>query len=145
MARTALVTGAASGIGKACAKRLAADGMAVGVLDILLEDAERTASEIIAAGGRAIALQASIANRAQIESAAARLRTEFGPITVLVNNAGITDTTPFLEITDDKWERIYEVNVKGTFIVTQVVVPDMIECRSECSNSCPPLPRGRGG
>nr|WP_242526584.1 SDR family NAD(P)-dependent oxidoreductase [Novosphingobium sp. KA1] len=45
----------------------------------------------------------------------------------MVNNAGITDTTPFLEITDDKWERIYEVNVKGTFIVTQVVVPDMIE------------------
>ncbi|MFT3967708.1 MAG: SDR family NAD(P)-dependent oxidoreductase [Sphingobium sp.] len=126
MTKTALVTGAASGIGKACAKRLAADGMAVGVLDILIEDARKTADEIVAAGGRAIALQASIADRAQVTAAVERLRGAFGPVTVLVNNAGITDTTPFLEVTDEKWERVYEINVKGTFIVTQVVLPDMI-------------------
>jgi 2-hydroxycyclohexanecarboxyl-CoA dehydrogenase len=124
--KTALVTGAASGIGKACARRLASDGMAVGVLDILIDDAQKTADEINAAGGKALALQASIADRAQVEAVVAKLRASFGPITVLVNNAGITDTTPFLEVSDEKWERIYEVNVKGTFIVTQVVVPDMI-------------------
>ncbi|KPH66071.1 SDR family NAD(P)-dependent oxidoreductase [Novosphingobium sp. ST904] len=124
--KTALVTGAASGIGKACAKRLARDGMAVGVVDILLDDAQRTADEINAEGGRAIAVQASIADRGQVAAAVSRIRKEFGPITVLVNNAGITDTTPFLDVTDELWERIYEVNVKGTFIMTQVVLPDMI-------------------
>lgn len=125
MTKTALVTGAAAGIGRACAERLAADGMAVGVLDILIDDAQRVADEIIAAGGKAIALQASIADRAQVVDAVNKLRDAFGPVTVLVNNAGVTDTTPFKDVTDEQWDRILTINLKGTFIVTQVVLPDM--------------------
>ncbi|CAN7247922.1 SDR family NAD(P)-dependent oxidoreductase [Phenylobacterium sp. LjRoot219] len=125
MAKVALVTGAAAGIGRACARRLASEGIAVGVLDINLEGCQKVVDEIASAGGKALALQASIADRAQVTAAVAKLREAFGPVTVLVNNAGITDTTPFKEITDAQWDRILEINLKGTFIVTQVVLPDM--------------------
>ena len=125
MSKTALVTGAAAGIGRACAMRLAREGMAVGVLDIDLDGCQSVVSEIEAAGGKAIALPASIADRGRVTAAVARLRETFGPVTVLVNNAGITGTVPFKEITDEQWDRMMEVNLKGTFIVTQVVLPDM--------------------
>ena len=125
MKRTALVTGAAAGIGRACAMRLAREGKAVGVLDLNGEGAEKVAQEIREAGGNAIGLQASIADRRQVEAAVAKLREAFGPITILVNNAAIVDFTPFDEITDEKWDAQFTVNVKGTFIVTQTVLPDM--------------------
>jgi 2-hydroxycyclohexanecarboxyl-CoA dehydrogenase len=127
--RTALVTGAAAGIGRACAMRLASQGMAVGILDINLEGCERVVAEIQAAGGRAVALEASIADRGQVTSAVTKLRQAFGPITVLVNNAGITNITPFKEVTDELWDRVLQINLKGTFIVTQVVLPDMEAAR----------------
>ena len=127
--KTALVTGAAAGIGRACAMRLASQGMAVGILDINLEGCERVVAEIRAAGGRAVALQASIADRGQVTAAVTKLRQAFGPITVLVNNAGITNMTPFKEVTDELWDRVLEINLKGTFIVTQVVLPDMEAAR----------------
>lgn len=123
--KVALVTGAAAGIGAAICRRLARDGIAVGVLDINIDDATKVANEIVAKGGKAIPLQASIANRAQVEAAVAKLREALGPITILVNNAGISDFTPFEEITDEHWDRMMTVNLKGTFIVTQVVLPDM--------------------
>jgi 2-hydroxycyclohexanecarboxyl-CoA dehydrogenase len=125
MARTALVTGAASGLGRACALRLALDGAAVGVFDLNLEKCERVVAEIKAAGGKAIALQADVTNRGQVIGAATKLREAFGPITIVVNSAGITGFVPFEQLTDELWDRMYEVNVKGTFIVTQVVLPDM--------------------
>ena len=127
--KTALVTGAAAGIGRACAMRLASQGMAVGILDINLEGCERVVAEIQAAGGRAVALQASIADRGQVTAAVTKLRQAFGPITVLVNNAGITNMTPFKEVTDELWDLVLEINLKGTFIVTQVVLPDMEAAR----------------
>jgi 2-hydroxycyclohexanecarboxyl-CoA dehydrogenase len=129
MGKVALVTGAAAGIGKACAKRLAQDGVAVGVLDLNLEGCQAVVAEIEAAGGKAVALQASIADRAQVKAAVAKLREALGPVTILVNNAGISVTTPFMEITDEEWDRVLEINLKGTFIVTQVCLPDMEAAR----------------
>ena len=125
MAKTALVTGAAAGIGRACAHRLARNGMAVGVLDINLDGCKKVVAQIESAGGKAIALEASVANRAQVTEAVTKLRKAFGPVTVLVNNAGITGFVPFDQLTDEQWDRMMEINLKGTFIVTQVVLPDM--------------------
>jgi 2-hydroxycyclohexanecarboxyl-CoA dehydrogenase len=123
--KVALVTGAAAGIGAEIARRLSRDGIAIGVLDILIENASKVAEEIVAAGGKAIALQASIADREQVKTALAKLRAAFGPVTIVVNNAGITGFVPFEELTDQQWDKMMEINVKGTFIVTQVVLPDM--------------------
>ncbi|WP_317930481.1 SDR family NAD(P)-dependent oxidoreductase [Halioxenophilus sp. WMMB6] len=123
--KTALVTGAGAGIGRACALRLAQDGIAIGVLDLNLESCQAVVAEIEAEGGKAIALQASIADRAQVTAAADTLRAAFGPITIVVNNAGISNFIPFEELTDDDWDIMFEINTKGTFIVTQVVLPDM--------------------
>src|ERR1700753_1229264 len=123
--RTALITGAAAGIGKACSLRLARQGIAVGVLDLNLEGCEAVVAEIKAAGGRAVALQASIADRTQVAAAVDKLRAAFGPVTIVVNNAGIANFIPFEELKEDDWRQMMEINVVGTFIVTQVVLPDM--------------------
>ncbi len=127
--KVALVTGAAAGIGAACALRLAEDGIAIGVLDLDAERCADTVASIESAGGKALALGADISDREQVRSALAELRDAFGPVTIVVNNAGVTAFTPFEEITDDQWDFIYRVNVRGTFIVTQEALPDMKAAR----------------
>lgn len=128
--KVALVTGAAAGIGSAIAKRLARDDVAIGVLDLTEDRAAATVADIERAGGRAIALGCDISNRGQVEAAAAKLRKAFGPVTILVNNAGITGFVPFLQLTDDEWDTMLRINLKGTFIVTQVIIPDMLAAGS---------------
>lgn len=123
--KVALVTGAAAGIGAACSKRLAEDGIAVGVLDLDEERCAGTVDAIKAAGGMAIALGADVSNREQVFAAAAKLRDALGPVTIVVNNAGVTDFTPFEEVTDELWDFVYAVNVRGPMIVTQAVLADM--------------------
>jgi 2-hydroxycyclohexanecarboxyl-CoA dehydrogenase len=124
--RTALVTGGGSGIGKAICHRLARNGMAVGVLGMSLESVTAVATSINETGGKAVALRADITDRGQVESAANRLRQSFGPIGVLINNAAIENFCAFAEIRDDNWDRLIDNNVKGTYIVTQTVLPDML-------------------
>jgi 2-hydroxycyclohexanecarboxyl-CoA dehydrogenase len=123
--RVALVTGAAAGIGKAISLRLAQDGMAVGVLDIDPEGCLGVAAQISESVGQAIALPASVADRAELTAAAAKLRAAYGPITVLVNNAGIAIIRNFEDLTDELWDRTFDINLKGAFIATQIVLPDM--------------------
>jgi 2-hydroxycyclohexanecarboxyl-CoA dehydrogenase len=123
--KVALVTGAAAGIGAACSRRLAEDGIAIGVLDLDADRCAGTVAAIEAAGGRALALGADISNREQVRAALAKLRETLGPVTVVVNNAGITGNVPFEELTDQQWDQMYAVNVRGTFIVTQEALPDM--------------------
>jgi len=123
--KVALVTGAAAGIGAACAKRLAQDGVAVGVLDLDEARCADTVAAITAAGGKALALGADVSSREQAFAAVARLRDAFGPITILVNNAGVTDFTPFEQITDALWDKVYAINVRGPMIMTQAVLGDM--------------------
>jgi len=124
--RVALVTGGGAGIGEAAALRLARDGMAVGVLGRRIENAQAVADAIVAAGGEAIAVEADVADRAAVESAISEVREVLGPITVLVNNAGIEEFTPFEEIGEDAWDRIMDVNLKGLYHTTQLVLPDMV-------------------
>src|ERR1700722_17476423 len=95
--KVALVTGAAAGIGAACAKRLAQDGVAVGVLDLEKTRWADTAARSEAEGGRALALVAYVSARGQVQATVAKLRASFGPVTIVVNNAGVTDSTPFEE------------------------------------------------
>lgn len=123
--KVALVTGGQAGIGAACARRLAKDGVAIGVLDLKEELCADTVQAIRDAGGEAIALGADISDRAQVQAAVAKLREKFGPVTILVNNAGVTDFVPFEEITEARWEVVYKINVLGQIIVAQEVLGDM--------------------
>jgi NAD(P)-dependent dehydrogenase (short-subunit alcohol dehydrogenase family) len=125
--RVALVTGAGDplGMGAAIARRLARDGMRIAVLDILGDGARAVAAEIQAAGGKAMAVEANIADRGGVADAVAQVREAFGAITVLVNNAATEGWCKFEDLTDEIWDRTLGVNLKGTFIVTQTVLPDM--------------------
>ena len=122
----ALVTGGGAGIGEASCLRLARDGMAIGVLGRRIENAQRVADTIRAAGGSAVPVEADVADRAAVDRAVAAVRTALGPITVLVNNAGIEQFTPFAEIDGEDWDRVMAVNLKGIYHVTQAVLPDMV-------------------
>jgi 2-hydroxycyclohexanecarboxyl-CoA dehydrogenase len=123
--RVALVTGAAAGIGAACSRRLAQEGITVGVLDLDEGRCAGTIREIEADGGKAVALGADVSDRGQVRAAVAKLRDTFGPITIVVNNAGVTDFTPFEDITEDLLSFVYKVNVFGLIIVTQETLSDM--------------------
>lgn len=124
-ARTALVTGGGAGMGEAICRRLARDGSAVGVLDIDGEAASAVAADINNEGGRALAVPADIADRAQVEAAVAEVRQALGPITILVNNAGVESFEAFEDIADEAWDRLMQINLKGAYIVTQAALPDM--------------------
>lgn len=124
--RTALVTGGGAGMGKATALRLARDGRAVAVLDRDGDAAKAVADEITAGGGNAVAVTADIANRNEIEAALSLARAKLGPVTILVNNAGVESFTAFEDIGEDLWDRLMSVNLKGTYHVTQLVLPDMV-------------------
>lgn len=125
--KVALITGAAAGIGAACAQRLARDGAAVGVVDLDAERCQAAVAEITANGGKALALGCDITDRQQVKAAVGTVHDAFGPITIVVNNAAITGYVPFLEMTLEEWDAVHRVNLTGTFIVTQEVLPAMIE------------------
>lgn len=126
--RVAIVTGAGSGIGRAIALRLGHDGFAVVVLDLDKNAAQAVTDELTELGLEGFALGGvDVSDRAQVEAAVERVRAEVGPPAVLVNNAGIPGFKAFLDITDEKWDRIMEVNLNGPFYFAQAVVPDMIE------------------
>ncbi len=124
--KAALVTGGGAGIGKATCLRLAREGRAIGVLGIDPENTAAVASAINEAGGQAIAVQADVSSRAQVECGIAKVRQALGPITVLINNAGTEDFCAFPEISEAVWDRLFDVNLKGMYHVTQLVLPDMI-------------------
>jgi NAD(P)-dependent dehydrogenase (short-subunit alcohol dehydrogenase family) len=124
--KVAIVTGGGAGIGEATCMRLARDGMAVGVLGRRIANARRVADAIVAAGGTAWAVAADVSDRAQLNQAFAEIRDRLGPVTVLVNNAGIEQFTPFAEIDDAAWDQVMAVNLKGIFHATQAALPDML-------------------
>ena len=123
--KMALVTGGASGIGRAVCLRLARDGAAVAVLDLDPGGAERTAAEVRGSGGRAVAVGADVADDDAVAAAVAQARAALGPLTVLVNVAGIGDFTLLADMRPAQWQRMLGVHLNGTFHCTRAVLPDM--------------------
>lgn len=125
--RTAIVTGGGSGIGKAIAERLAADGNMVAIFDIDEGAAKSVAASIEQSGGKAIGLSVDVTDRASIDAGVADTTAHFSQPAILVNNAGIAPDSPFLEIDAAMWQLALNVNLTGTFNCCQSVLPGMIE------------------
>ena len=123
--RVAVVTGAARGIGAATALRLAADGNAVAVLDLDEASCAGTVDAITAAGGRAIAVGVDVSKADQVEAAVARVADELGAPTILVNNAGIIRDNLIFKMTEDDWDAVMGVHLRGSFLMTRAVQAHM--------------------
>lgn len=124
--RVALVTGAGRGIGAAIARKLAERGAAVAVCDIVGENAENVANEIGAHGGRALAARVDVTNSADVRAAVERVAEALGPIDILVNNAGWDKVEPFIQSSEETWDKIIAINLKGPIICARAVLDGMI-------------------
>jgi 3-oxoacyl-[acyl-carrier protein] reductase len=125
--RIAIVTGAARGIGAAAARRLAADGMAVAVLDLDVDSCDATVQAITAAGGNAIAVGADVSKVDQVEAAVGSVVAELGPPTVLVNNAGVLRDNLLFKMSEDDWDTVLGVHLRGTFLMSRSVQKHMVD------------------
>lgn len=123
----AIVTGGARGIGHAITRRLLDDGYAVGVVDVNAKAIASLASEIESSDGRLSAHEASVSDRVAVQAVVDGLVATHGRLDAVVNNAGMTLPATFLDQSDDDWDRIVDVNLKGTFVVAQVAARQMVE------------------
>jgi 2-hydroxycyclohexanecarboxyl-CoA dehydrogenase len=126
VSRVAVVTGGASGMGQSICEHLARRGDRVAILDVNLAGAATLAKTLSADGHQALACEVDVTDRSSIDAAYDRVRSDFGPIEILVTSAGITTFTPFLEVTRELWDRLLAVNLTGTFECIQAAIPDMV-------------------
>jgi glucose 1-dehydrogenase len=122
----AIVTGGGRGIGREIARRLARDGAAVAILDVDAAAGQRVATELRSEDRQALSVECDVSQRTQIQVAVKAVMTTWGKITILVNNAGIGVRAPFLELTDDAWQRVLAVNLSGAFMAAQETARHMV-------------------
>ena len=128
--RTVVLTGAASarGIGRAAADRMASEGWSIAILDINAEDAKAAAAEIGSNRAvKAIGVGADVSDEASVDRAITEIEASLPPIVALANLAGISSPTPFMETTVAEWDKVFAINMRGTFVVSQRVLKGMIE------------------
>ena len=125
--KVALVTGAAQGIGQACAVRLAKEGAKIVVCDVNEKAGQQVAKAIEAKGGRAVYVRCDVSKAGEVESALAAALKAFRRIDVLVNNAGVVDDAPFLDLSIDELDRVLGINLRGAFLMAQAVARQMVK------------------
>ena len=130
--KVAIITGAASGIGEATALKFAVEGAKVAVCDINFADAERVARAINDAGGEALAFRIDVTDKETLRKMVEQVMAAWGRIDTLVNNAGIVQDAQFRKMTDEQFERVIDVNLKGVYNCTKAVVDIMLEQNSGC-------------
>jgi meso-butanediol dehydrogenase/(S,S)-butanediol dehydrogenase/diacetyl reductase len=128
--RVVVVTGGGSGLGRHIAHRFAAEGASVVVADVVEEAAGEVAGEISDAHGRALAYRADVAEAVQVEAMVRTTRQDLGPVDVLINNAAKATDRDFLDLDDEQWEEDVSITLKGSFLCSKAVLPDMIRRRS---------------
>ncbi|MBH1963875.1 MAG: 2-hydroxycyclohexanecarboxyl-CoA dehydrogenase [Comamonadaceae bacterium] len=128
--KTAVITGGGGGIGGATCLRFAQEGAHVAVFDRDLTSAQRTAQQVVDAGGRAQAFECDITVRAVVDAAVAKATAELGPIDILVNNAGWDVFMPFTKTQPEQWDKLIDINLKGALHMHHAVLPGMIERRA---------------
>lgn len=127
--RVAIITGAARGIGAAVASRLASDGLAVALLDLDQSAVDEAAAAITAAGGQAIGVAVDVTDTERVEAAVQTVAAELGAPTVLVNNAGIIRDNLLFKMTNDDWDAVINVHLRGAFLMTRAVQKYMTEAK----------------
>jgi NAD(P)-dependent dehydrogenase (short-subunit alcohol dehydrogenase family) len=125
--RVVVITGAAQGIGAACARRLVADGASVALWDMADGPGQALAEELSAAGAQALYRHCNVALKTEVDAALAATLARFGHVDGLVNNAGIFKAAAFLDITEADWDAVLDVNLKGSFLVGQAVAREMVK------------------
>lgn len=127
--RVAVVTGGGAGIGAAISVALANDGADIAIWDWNTDAVDETVNAIKAVGRKVVVCKVDVSNKQQIQDAVKHTRDKLGPIGILVNNAGISPEQDFIKISEDDWDKVFDVNAKGTFLCTQAVIQDMIDAK----------------
>jgi 3-oxoacyl-(acyl-carrier-protein) reductase len=125
--KVALITGGGSGIGEATSLKFAEEGAKVAICDVDMENANRVAKEITSMGGDSLVLKADVSNKEEVEGMMAQIKEHFGRLDILVNNAGINRDAFVKKMTEDQWDDVIRINLKGTFICCQAALTLMSE------------------
>jgi 3-oxoacyl-(acyl-carrier-protein) reductase len=128
--KVALITGGGSGIGEATALRFAEEGAKVVICDVDMENANRVAKDIDSKGGETLVLKADVSNKSDVEGMMAQIKEHFGKLDILVNNAGINRDAFVKKMTEEQWDDVIRINLKGTFICCQAALTLMSEQKS---------------